>query len=114
MFTLADVAHLLAHEFASLGRGSFALMFILSGPFYCLFFWHDESSPCSNKGQGVRLAMGQVTRASRLQFGRESVSFLAGCSRQSFTRPARRIRDICSWSCTASATASKVIAGCQR
>jgi len=50
MFALADMMHLLAHEFAGLSGGSFALTLIFSGPFYCFSFWHNETSPWSNKG----------------------------------------------------------------
>jgi YdjC-like protein len=40
VFSFADVVHLLANEFSSLGAGRFSLPSIFPGPFYGFLVWH--------------------------------------------------------------------------
>jgi hypothetical protein len=43
MLTLPDVFHFLTHELAGLSGGRFALAFVFTCPFECIFFWHTET-----------------------------------------------------------------------
>jgi len=42
VLAFADMLHLLPYEFACLGRRRFAFARILSSPFDCFLFWHNE------------------------------------------------------------------------
>ena len=52
MFSLANVFHFLAHEFAGLSRWRFALAGIATCSLNCFFFWHKYRCFEANRGRG--------------------------------------------------------------